>query len=139
MISGDGLDGCITLEYHDKSGMLVGVSLDFELTEKQAIFLSQHFPTNVKLLLEVLKPNIKAKVEEIKVIYKFEDFWDKYGNKQGKEDCIKAWKKLTENEQYFAVRHINSYKQSLACYQPMLMAATYLNKKRFNDFVTDKK
>lgn len=138
VIMGEGLEGCINLEYHDTSGMLVSCAIDFELTEKQAVFLHQRFPTNVRVLLEVLKPNIKAQVVEVKESYKFADFWKRWDNKQGKIDCEKAWQKLTENERVFAVRYINAYKQTLQSYQPMLMGATYLNKKRFMDYVKDK-
>ena len=130
------LDGCITLEYEYDSGMLVQATFDFVLKDDQAKWLQSHFPVHVSLA-EKLSAVMKGSVQKVDSIPGFADFYGRYGNKVGKVKAEAAWKKLKDTEKVLAVTHISKYKQSIKGWQDMLMPATYLNEKRFMDYVKD--
>lgn len=130
------LDGCITLEYERDTGMLVQATFDFAMKAEQAKWLASHFPTHVALA-DNLSKILKGTVTKYDEPPTFAEFYSKYGNKTGKVSAEAAWKKLTPAEKVAAVQHISKYKQTIKAWQDMLMPATYLNQKRFMDFVKD--
>jgi hypothetical protein len=135
VIMGEDLDGCMEFLFDDANKMILEFRADFQLSEGQAVWMAKNFPTHERILLEVWKPAIKAKITAVLESPKFAAFWDKYENKQGKADAQKAWAKLSDAERVLAIRNIPAYKNSINSWQSMLMAATYLNKKRFMDYV----
>ncbi len=128
------LDGCITLEYYNDTGMLAQATFDFELKQDQAEWFAKHFPIHVSLVEKVTKSGTVTKCDDEPT---FDVFWQKYGNMVGKIAAQKAWKKRKPIERIIAVKNIPKYKKSLKDYQDMLMPATYLNNERYMDFEKD--
>jgi len=68
--------------------------------------------------------------------YSFDDFWNNYNNKVGKEAAQKAWNKLTDNDKAkIKGSVINFIKHKPFKDYTLPHPSTYLNQKRFNDEV----
>ncbi|MFQ3578515.1 MAG: hypothetical protein SNJ71_00060 [Bacteroidales bacterium] len=129
------LEGSITLDYDDATGMLIMAAFDFIPTSEQAHWLARNFPTTIDILKHIQKQMRGGTVEQIIEQPTFELFWRTYDHKVGKQEAERAWAKLTLTEQIKAIKYINRYKQELPNWQAMLMPASYLNKKRYLDFL----
>lgn len=131
-LTSDKLGGSILFEYDQDSGMMVQTTIEFVLTEKAAQWLAVNFPMHVSLL-EVMKDKIQGRIDLVADIPTFDQFWDRYANKNGKEKARTAWARLKDSDKVLAVSMIPRYKQSLPSWQSMLMGSTYLSEKRFID------
>ena len=71
----------------------------------------------------------------------FDQFWDAYNYKKGKDTAIRAWKKLTREEKVEAVKAIPIYLDDCKRHdRDRKYPATYLNQKTWeDDFSTDGK
>ena len=79
------------------------------------------------------KPKTKSE-KNIKSEQSFELFWkDKVKNKKGKESALKAWKRLSIEEQRLAYKMIGYYYKSVSDSRYYAHVSTWLNGKRFND------
>ena len=64
----------------------------------------------------------------------FDEFWKKYGVKEGKKDTQKAWERMNEASHQLAFAYIDRYKGS--CHRDgirMQYPASYLRAERWND------
>ena len=62
----------------------------------------------------------------------FQTFWDRYGKKRERGDAMKAWQRLTPEEQQAAIDGIPAYRRQ--CEErgtAMLYAQGYLNQRRW--------
>lgn len=87
------------------------------------------------------KPQSKKKETKVKKTilscFSFDDFWKIYPNTKGKEDARKKFDKLSESDKSLIKSTINKFISDI----PFIgynhpMAATYINKKRWLDYVT---
>jgi hypothetical protein len=68
------------------------------------------------------------------VIYpSFNDFWELYGKKRGKEITEKKWNKLKQKDKEAIMEHLPQYIISTPDIQFRKDPATYLNQKSWND------
>lgn len=73
------------------------------------------------------------KIRKEKNIYvKFDVFWNLYPKKVGKQDAMKAWKKLTEEEYEFAIEGVGDFVKGKEK-QFIKNPSAYLNGKRWED------
>lgn len=65
----------------------------------------------------------------------FDDFWKLYPRRVAKKDAMRAWGRLTEDEQARAIVGVQRYARSRVGQDPRytLHPATYLNGARFDD------
>ena len=64
----------------------------------------------------------------------FENFWERYNYKHGRQEAEAAYKKLTDTEKALAIKAIPAYDRYCADKGiAKAYAQKYLNKKRFND------
>ena len=63
----------------------------------------------------------------------FTEAWNLYDRKDAKQNAIKAWNRLTDNDRVRALQHIPFFVQAHPDKQFRPMLATYLNQKRFLD------
>jgi hypothetical protein len=86
-----------------------------------------------KRLQEYIKWS-QAKVSTSVTELTFEHFYEAFGNRKGKEEAQKAWKKLSEADQLKAYLYIPTYLRTMTNDRvAQLYPASYLNKKRWND------
>lgn len=70
---------------------------------------------------------------EIEIFPTFEDFWDEYDKKTGKEKSIKLWNKINQSDREKIMGHIPNYKLSQPDKKYRKNPETYLNNKSWND------
>lgn len=63
----------------------------------------------------------------------FDDFWELYDKRVGKQKCIKLWGKLTLSEQAECMKYIPLYKQAQPDKQFRKNPETFLRNKSWND------
>lgn len=64
----------------------------------------------------------------------FEDFWFKYGYKEGKKDAMAYWQRMPGTKRQLAFDHVQRYKDQCARDRKHLMyPATYLRAERWLD------
>ena len=68
----------------------------------------------------------------------FDQWWNLYDKKEGREPALKSWNKLTEPEKNKCLSIVEEYVKSKPDKQYRPMASTYLNQKRFNDQIEPK-
>ncbi len=134
-IIGSSFKGVMVFKYF-LNGTLAAFQLSdgYEMNEKQQIWLQRHFPfTEEKISHFKAIRNFTVTEGEFKVT--FDDFWLAYKMKIGKEAALKAWKKLSTDEQIKSIAGIKPYAGYLARKRGIekARASTYLNGKYFND------
>lgn len=112
----------------DGNGFLKSYSNMADLDCAQIAYLLTNLPKHVDEV-EVLRTKSKTiSVKEITVIPTFEEFWDKYGFKEDKQEAMQKWKKLTDKEKVEAYEYISVYKNKLKQSRiAMKYAKTYLH------------
>jgi len=133
-LTSDRLGGSILFEYDSESGMLVQATIEFVMSKDAATYLATHFPT-MEAHIDALRALIKGRIDKVVEIPVFNEFWEKFANKNGKVKAQTAFKRLPDAEKILAVSMIPRYKKSLPAWQNSVMASTYLNEKRYMDFV----
>lgn len=63
----------------------------------------------------------------------FDDFWDAYDKKVGKEPCEKKWKKIKQKDREEIMRHVPAYVESTPEKKFRKNPQTYLNQKSWKD------
>jgi hypothetical protein len=63
----------------------------------------------------------------------FEDFWSKYPNKKNKAQAVKAFNKLSSDDQQLAIDGIHGYLDTVTQDKFICHASTYLNNARWED------
>jgi len=116
---------------YDAEGVLKFYENNAELKTEHLIWLSRNFPFDLSDLINITK---KGTIREITDL-SFEKFWELYDYKLSKIQAIKAWEKLNELDKLLAIEHIKRYTYYLKTNTNIakLNAATYLNKRRFED------
>lgn len=79
---------------------------------------------------DLSKKEISNKEEEY---CSFDEFWNLYGNKTGKEKCINKWSKLNNSDKQAIMKDIPLYKQSLPAWKNLKDPLTYLNGRHWED------
>ncbi len=69
----------------------------------------------------------------------FEQFWKLYDYKKGKDNALKAWKKLSKSEIDLILLHVPKYVESTPDVQYRKHPTTYLNQKSWEDEIIEKK
>ena len=76
----------------------------------------------------------KGKVLTLAIgVEKFNTFWQKYGKKESRSTALKAWEKLSDEEQEKVLSTVDAYVAWKSDVQYRKLPATYLNQKCFND------
>jgi hypothetical protein len=76
----------------------------------------------------------KGKVLTLAIgVDKFNTFWEKYGKKESRATALKAWEKLSDEEQEKVISTVDAYVAWKSDVQFRKLPATYLNQKCFND------
>ena len=66
--------------------------------------------------------------------FSFDSFWNKYNYKKNKQQALKAWKKLKDQDKEKAIKAVDGYLTYLqAKNHPQCHASTWLNNRRFED------
>lgn len=90
-------------------------------------------PNNYSKFSEEEKEKSSAKKEK-ELNYSFDEFWELYDKKVGKKDeLIKKWLKLSEEERELAMSYIPEYKLSKPNKKYRKNPETFLNQKAWND------
>lgn len=104
-------------------------------------FNDEIYELNNRLFPEVTWENSPQRVE-LKLVCKddvlitptgFDDFWNLYDKRVGKQKCIKLWGKLTLSEQAECMKYIPLYKQAQPDKQFRKNPETFLRNKSWND------
>ena len=74
----------------------------------------------------------EGETEKRKIVH-FDSFWDAYGYKKQKQAAVKAWKKMTEQEQLEALKSAPLHKSGYDTNTYRPLPATWLNGKRWED------
>ncbi len=127
------LQGSILLTYNEQ-GTITIAEFNCTLTTEQRTFIATHFPV-LEQWLNKFTEQFKAKAQIINEQITFEQFYEAYGNKKGKEKAKATWNKLSKTDQAKAFAYIKKYNNYLVMnpWQAKLMPVTYLNQKRWND------
>jgi len=127
------LQGSILLTY-DEQGSLTIAEFNCPLTPEQRTFIATHFPV-LEQWLNKFATQFNAKAMPFIDNITFDQFYDAYGNKIGKEKAKATWNKLSKTDQAKAFAYIKKYNNYLVMnpWQAKLMPVTYLNQKRWND------
>lgn len=75
----------------------------------------------------------KSNSFETEIYPTFDDFWNEYDKKTGKEKCISLWTKLKQEDREKIMQHIPDYKISQPDKKYRKNPETYLNNKSWND------
>ena len=129
------IDGSLLFEFDDDTGQLVQYNLNANLTEGQMAWFEESFPMRMAVFDKWREGGFKFKLEEIVDNPTFDTFYAMYPKKEQKQDAIKAWDKLKEDERRAAVKHLKKYQYTLKSesWRNPLLPASYLNKKMWND------
>jgi hypothetical protein len=76
---------------------------------------------------------VGAREAEVDVWPTFDDFWDAYDKKTGREPCEKKWKKLKQSDKEGIMRHVPAYVESTPDKSFRKNPQTYLNQKTWTD------
>ncbi|WP_461135515.1 hypothetical protein [Spirosoma lituiforme] len=127
--------GELTFTYNDES-TLTGFFNDAELTVEHLQFLNKNFPVTEKLLEQMAGNSKSMTIRLTTNEVTFDQFYDAYGLKVDKQDAIKAWDKMSRDDQIKAFENIPSYNFYLMTRpnQNKLYPATYLRGKFDNDY-----
>jgi len=140
--------GLIFLFKYDLNGFIRGWEVSYgEFNERQSIWLfavpegqqAARFPSNEDSFIKrwlnnsdiLSKFDITIRPADIS----FDALWSLFNNKQAKQDAIKAFKKLKEDEVILCFQDVPKYLQWLK-FNPkvqQLNLSTYLNGRRFED------
>ena len=140
--------GLIFLFKYDLNGFIRGWEVSYgELNEQQSTWLfsvpegqqAARFPSNQESFIErwLNNPDILAKfdITTRPADISFDALWALYNHKLAKQDAIKAFKKLKEDEIILCFQDVPKYLQWLK-YNPkvqQLNLATYINARRYED------
>jgi hypothetical protein len=80
-------EGAIELEYYE-NGYLKSAKLPEVIDIKALFYLATHFPTEIELL-NWLRENTSAKIEEYIGELTFDEFWDAYDKKTGSKELAR--------------------------------------------------
>ncbi|WP_155297345.1 hypothetical protein [Spirosoma aerolatum] len=134
-ITSTSFEGELSFCYNEE-GILTGFFNDADLSIDHLNYFHKNFPV-VEKLLEAMAGNsstltIRLTTQEVT----FDQFWDAYGMKIDKQDAIKAWEKMSEEDRIQAFERIPSYNYFLAIRknQEKMYPATYLRGKWDNDY-----
>ena len=83
--------------------------------------------------------NKEKNENNIEIYPSFDDFWDLYNKKVGREISLKKWNKLKQIEKESIMLHIPNYKNSVSEIQYLKNPTTYLNGKCWNDEIITNK
>lgn len=131
------ITGNVVIVEYDQGG-LTGVQYNMnpgEASTKPAVaWMQQNLPLEEKDVLNFRpdKFNVEVVVENIT----FDEFWQEYDNKIGKQAAEKQWHKLTMPERGKAIRNIKRYKtfcQQMVPPRRLKDPERYLSNKTFND------
>jgi hypothetical protein len=122
------LEGEVEFNFNS-AGMLQSLMFSCQITERQYNYIFAIKPynlTNMKLLIENT-PN--ATFVKVVVEITFEDFWNKYGEKEhsSKKKAQTRWNNMPKSSQIKAYNYIPKYKYNLPAGVRMKYAETYLN------------
>lgn len=127
-------------KYDLKGNLKVFEIAEGELNEEQILWLfSSNFPTTESVIKEKwIKLEKYTKVFTVEISpadLSFESLWIIYDYKVAKQDAIKSFKKLKENEIIEIFVDVPKYKQFLKYNPkiPQLHLASYINGKRYQD------
>lgn len=83
--------------------------------------------------IEVEKEIEKAEEGETEIYPTFDDFWELYDKKTGKEKSVQKWNKLKQAEKELIINHIPLYRKSQPNKKYRKNPETYLNNKAWED------
>lgn len=125
------------VEITHQDDLLWAVVISGTLTEKQQLWIWQNMPLSSQdweKALRGMADKMKARLIQVKQTLTFQDFYEEYGNKVGKQKAANAWKRLSKADQQAAFDYIGRYKHQVSTQGvAMLYPATYLNQKRWQD------
>jgi hypothetical protein len=127
--------GAIIAEYDDETGGFINIkNQDLKMSWEEAQRLCIRFPINVHLIDVCTRAGLVFRQLSNKPLV-FVDFYNAYGVKQSKVDAIKAWKKLSEEDQKRAFAYIRKYDMILASetWRKKMLPASYINRQLWKD------
>jgi hypothetical protein len=124
--------GYIEIEFNDHGLMTRTDLTNATLSEDQQKWFLIKMPREQSELQRVIEKT-SATITEMKTEITFEDMWNRYDYKVGKQEAQAKWNKMTKPEQIKAYNYIPKYKSRKLESQAMLYLASYLNKARWND------
>ena len=80
-----------------------------------------------------IKEGKESKEEKKNTVDRFDNFWDAYGKKTGREKCLEKWLDLTDPEIEKILTNVPKYVESTPEVQYRKNPLTYLNGKHWND------
>lgn len=130
LITGTRSPGRVVLGY-DTNGMLCEVQVEEMPNETAQEWPFRHAPMREADVKTVFKA-AHLKFEVLNVT--FDEFWKRYGVKEGKKDALKAWERMSEASRQLAYSYIERYRGN--CHRDrkiMQYPATYLRAERWLD------
>lgn len=89
---------------------------------------------NNKEVLTITSINNNNNGKKLLPKFSFDSFWNKYNYKKNKQQALKAWKKLKDEDKEKALKAVDGYLTYLqAKNHPQCHASTWLNNRRFED------
>ena len=122
------IDGEVEFTFND-DGSLERIVFPANFTQKQYDFTFKSKPYCIELMEQFIAESSYATfIKETKPL-RFEDFWNKYGEKEhsSKKKTEIKWKNMPKSARIKAYNYINRYKMSLPQGVRMKYAETYLN------------
>lgn len=126
--------GAVAVEYNEEGCLVLLDMREATLTQKQVEYLQRHLPyQNTGLVAFAVPAKLTIKEEDIEV--NFELFYEKYGQKKGKNEAKRAWERLTKADRVKAYLYITAYNRDLKLnsWKTKMYPATYLHKKTWED------
>ena len=116
---------------YDERGLLCEVLIVDAVDEKAVDWTVRNVPIMESHVHQVFAAaHLKITVLQVS----FRDFWVRYGYKEGKVDCERAWNALSPADQQLAHNYAQRYRESCARDGRKLQyPATYLRAKRWLD------
>jgi hypothetical protein len=90
-------------------------------------------PVHKRTSTDTHSKTVNNNIDKQETIKAFDEWWNLYDKKINKQDCLKVWNKLTDEERQLLNIHTKKYIQAKADKQYRLNPYNYLNKKAFND------
>lgn len=132
ILSSPKLAGSINLRYNEFN-KLMAVEFSGDLTDVQYRWFLEKLPILESGLNELTTKSTIKIIKEVEEVT-FEDFYEAFGNKEGRQKAQHVWDRMPKNDQVKAYMYIGRYNTKLkVAGTAKAYPATYLNQKRWED------
>ena len=128
-------EGEIELQYDDTL-QLISLQIRATLTPGQHRWFTQILPSTLPELKSILKvKQSSAILTEVVFIPSFEDFWNRYDDKQlsSRKRAMSKWDRMSKNQRIKAYNFIQTYFSGIPSGIRKKYAETYLNAELWNN------